>query len=161
MNPCSTSSLRPWIVCLAMLSSRTLADFKNAMKSCGEYTCDVSAFWQDFLWTSTPGVPARRNALNNLMQSMFEKPTTLVLHFAVAGDDFKPLQHKGALQRLPRGDGCRATPSHQPLHPATRIGGPSPGLGSLCALHNWDLQQVGDSLREVHVRPCNKGRTLA
>lgn len=95
----------PLMICAQSDSSGTqapfnLQDFRQAMQSRGEYTCGINSFWQDFLWTPTPGVPIRRNALVRLMGTLFKTPTPVTLHFAVDNDDYNPLEHKGALQRV-------------------------------------------------------------
>ncbi len=77
-----------------------LSDFKQAMKSRGEYTCGVNSFWQNFLWTPTPGVPIRRNALSSLMATVFKTPTPVHLHFAVDSAEYTPLDQKGGLLRV-------------------------------------------------------------
>ena len=96
-------------------------DYKKAIKARGEYTAGVNGFWQDYLWTPTPGVPVRRKALATLTETTFKTPASLTLHFAVESEDFNPLNHKGALQRVSPEGLCRAVDGNCPGHPEQRV----------------------------------------
>lgn len=78
-----------------------LASCKQALAASGTYTAGVNLFWIDLQWSSTPGVPLRISAIEQMAKTMFKQPTVITeVHIAVPDPDFNPLMHMGALLRV-------------------------------------------------------------
>ena len=78
-----------------------LVSYKNALTAGNTYTAGINLFWIDLQWSSTPGVPLRISAIEQMSSTMFKQPTVITeVHIATSGPDFNPLTHKGALLRV-------------------------------------------------------------
>jgi hypothetical protein len=60
------------------------------------YTVGINLFWINLQWSATPGVPLRVTAIEEMSKVTFRSPATtgqLVIHVAVTGPEFNPLDH--------------------------------------------------------------------
>ena len=57
--------------------------------------------WLNQTCSATPGVPARKSAVDQVASTVFAKPTVLEqLHVAVPDVEYKVVDHKGALMQV-------------------------------------------------------------
>ena len=74
---------------------------KQAPAASGTYTAGMNLFWIDLQWSSTPGVPLRMSAIEEMAKTMFKTPTVInEVHIAVPDPTYNPLMHRGALLRV-------------------------------------------------------------
>ena len=65
------------------------------------YICGVNMAWLNQTCSATPGVPARKSAVDQVASTVFAKPTVLdQLHVAVPSVEYKVVEHKGSLMRV-------------------------------------------------------------
>lgn len=76
------------------------SDYAVAMGTVGRYKCGMNLWWTNLLFTPSPGVPLVDARIDMLMQYYFKEPAPFPfdLVIAIPDRDFKPAEHKGALQ---------------------------------------------------------------
>lgn len=99
------SSLKKGAVSGAFQEAFKLELFKSAMSSAGRYQCGINIMWLDFLYTAMPGIPLQQRAIDECQHMYFREPAPCrQVSIAVESDDFSPLQHQGALQKVSPGE---------------------------------------------------------
>ena len=82
-----------------------LVSYKNALTAGNTYTAGINLFWIDLLWSSTPGVPLRISAIEQMASTMFKQPTVITdVHIATSGPDFNQIAQGGVDAGVARRD---------------------------------------------------------
>ena len=77
-------------------------DLEQALRTPGgSYICGINLAWLNHTFSATPGVPARKSAVDQVASTVFAKPTLLEqLHVAVPSVEYKVAEHKGSFMRV-------------------------------------------------------------
>ena len=77
-------------------------DLEQALQTPGaSYICGINLAWLNPTCSATPGVPARKSAVDQVATTVFAKPTVLEqLHAAVPSVEYKAVDQKGSFMRV-------------------------------------------------------------